>query len=54
MIPPNQKLLVLKNQSLDFSQIMAGNATIGSQRDRIKPILAFARGCADMNVSGFG
>jgi hypothetical protein len=54
MIPPNQELLVLESQSLDLSQVMTGNSTIPGQRDRIKPILAFAGGCPNMNVSRLG
>jgi hypothetical protein len=54
MIPPNQILSVFKHKSLDLSQVMAGNSPISRQRNRIKPVLAFALGRADMNVSGLG
>jgi hypothetical protein len=33
---------------------MAGTSTVPSEGDRIKPILAFAGGCTDVNVSGLG
>jgi hypothetical protein len=54
MILPNQKLLVLENHSLDFAQVATRNSTVSCKHNRLKPKLALAVGCADVNVSGFG
>jgi hypothetical protein len=42
MIAPQQKLLVLEHQTLDFPETGGVNPSVVSQRDGVKPILALA------------
>jgi hypothetical protein len=42
MISLHEKLSMLKDQSLDFPEIVSGDAPVARQSDRLKPELALA------------
>ncbi|HUT93295.1 MAG TPA: hypothetical protein VMY37_27775 [Thermoguttaceae bacterium] len=50
MIPPDEKLLVFKNEPLDLPKILGGNPTITSETYRLKPKLALPVRRANVDV----